>query len=360
MLANDPTTVPGLDLLLKNNLNIWWDVDADGNSLLHLAAIGFNASGMSWLLDNFGETLSKFLNNVGATPLDVLQQALEHSRSHLRINQGLVSYMPLSDLFSGYSDEQVQCLAVMQKYLSPSGLPLTADGLQKLKFGCTCGTCLEGILSPRMVFALVLAAKDLAGGLENDDDDFWRSLSEPRNSQIPEVAACTERLRTDPAYRTVIVRLCRQFAPCISRMTLPTPANIRAASGDPSVSQQALDDAAMLVLSTAMDHDMFTGDASTSLLPGFQELAKRRNDHEYGFVSRLCGYLLVAPILRRGFYTGKRMHFLEDDSSPVTRCYIPYRLKHGVLNHEDIHPNLLRKPSLPLTPTSYVDLAATP
>jgi hypothetical protein len=73
MLANDPTTVPWLDWLLKNHRNIWWDVDADGNSLLHLAAIGFNASGMSWLLDNFGETLSYFLNNVGATPLDVLQ-----------------------------------------------------------------------------------------------------------------------------------------------------------------------------------------------------------------------------------------------------------------------------------------------
>jgi hypothetical protein len=204
----------------------------------------------------------------------------------------------------------------MQKYLSPSGLPITADGLQKLKFGCTCSTCLEGILNARMVFVLVLAANDLVDGLQDQENDFWRSLSNSRNSQIPGVAACIERVRTDPAYRTLIVRLCRQFAPCISRMTLPTPANIRAASGDPSVSQQALDDAAMLVLSTAMDHDMFTGDASMSLLPGFQGFAKCRNDHEYGFVSRLCGYPLVSPVLRRGFYTGKRMHFLETTALP--------------------------------------------
>lgn len=131
------------------NDNIGWDrVTNSEATLLHLTACKLKPLSTRWLLENVPSTDSwKMARDIdGNTPLEALQENLETMRTHKEVNTRVLN---LSDHFRGHPDSAVSCLALL------SG----QDSLRRtdacLRYGCTCGECLEGFLSSRMSSSLI-------------------------------------------------------------------------------------------------------------------------------------------------------------------------------------------------------------
>jgi hypothetical protein len=123
----------------------WTSTDADGNTVLHLAAISVKPNSIQWILRRDKVLLHRH-NAHGETPLDALLASLEDSRTTRRFN---ALTEDISDQFSGFSDTAIDCLNFLN-----GGTKVTDVDWQRLKYGCTCGQCISGFLSPRMCFAL--------------------------------------------------------------------------------------------------------------------------------------------------------------------------------------------------------------
>jgi hypothetical protein len=76
----------------------------------------------------------------------------------------------ISDDFPGFTPEAIECLAVLRAVKDP-----TPAEYARLKFGCTCGSCIDGFLSPRMKFALLCQAEHLHDLLNEEigDGNMW-------------------------------------------------------------------------------------------------------------------------------------------------------------------------------------------
>ncbi|OJJ97244.1 hypothetical protein ASPACDRAFT_46098 [Aspergillus aculeatus ATCC 16872] len=118
----------------------WTSTDTNGNTVLHLAATNRNAH--------------------GETPLDALLTSLEESRTTRRFN---ALTEDISDQFAVFNDAAVDCL----KFLN-GGTEVTDVVWQRFKYGCTCGQCISGFLSPRMCFALECQADIWSNFLRED------------------------------------------------------------------------------------------------------------------------------------------------------------------------------------------------
>ena len=86
--------------------------------------------------------LHKLRNDKGETALDALECICEDNRTQKQHNFATLS---VSDEFKGFSDATVTCLALLKGIPSVTGIDKS-----RLKFGCTCGRCIAGFLSPRM------------------------------------------------------------------------------------------------------------------------------------------------------------------------------------------------------------------
>jgi hypothetical protein len=120
--------------------------------LLHLAAASENLHALRALLEldpaGMAEDLKDAKNKDGVTPLEGLKSTMRSTRECMETLVGM---------WNGYSDEGLSCEYILNKLM---GLPLNAaeqteEGyIKQRKFGCTCGTCVGGWLSPRMKFRL--------------------------------------------------------------------------------------------------------------------------------------------------------------------------------------------------------------
>lgn len=128
----------------------WTSSDANGNTVLHLAAAKIKPKSVQWILSR-AKVLFHHRNSQGETPLDALLANLEDSRTTRRIK---VLTEDISDQFAGFSDATVDCLTLLN-----GGTEATDVDRQRLKYGCTCGQCISGFLSPRMRFALECQAE---------------------------------------------------------------------------------------------------------------------------------------------------------------------------------------------------------
>ena len=131
----------------------WKSTDQYGNTVLHLTASVFDAACVDWILDqDFRTQLLEVRNHRGETPLEKVQFKLE-----LRTQRPFrMKIQHVSDKFEGHNENAVRCiislkgLGTEESFVKSHG----ADALLRLTRGCTCGQCLEGFLSPRMLLAL--------------------------------------------------------------------------------------------------------------------------------------------------------------------------------------------------------------
>lgn len=147
----------------------WLSTDRHNNNLLHVLARTAKVESLAWALTlPFADTLRSARNLEGETPLEALKCQLESDRTWKQV---MMAQVVMSDLFSGFTPSQVECLKLLQES-EPS-----LKELMRLAFGCSCGECLGGFLSPRNVFALLCQA-EINHDMLNDamDPDYMSGL----------------------------------------------------------------------------------------------------------------------------------------------------------------------------------------
>jgi hypothetical protein len=128
--------------------------DVNGLMPVHVAAASENVHALRALLEldpnGMAEDLKDAKNKDGMTPLEGLESSM---RSTKEFSETLLG------VWNGYSDEGLSCEHLLKEAMSlPTSFPVTANNaqyLEKRRFGCTCGTCTDGWLSPRMRFRLL-------------------------------------------------------------------------------------------------------------------------------------------------------------------------------------------------------------
>ena len=89
------------------------------------------------LLMLFAAKPKVYRNLEGETSLEFLEAGLESGR--LKRQAGAMA-VPVSDYFSGFAPNEVECLRLLKGIESPS-----THQLAQLTYGCTCGQCLEDL-----------------------------------------------------------------------------------------------------------------------------------------------------------------------------------------------------------------------
>jgi ribosomal protein S18 acetylase RimI-like enzyme len=275
----------------------WKLTDADGNTVLHLAATKTRPTSVWWILSRTTELLQQ-RNNEGETPLDALQANLEDIRAtHYRD----FWVEDVSDYFGGFSDAAVSCL------ISLNGSNKGMDGeWQRLKYGCTCGRCISGFLSPRMRFALEYQAEILSDLLLEDinDGELWVES----NSLLLDLISrrLRNKLKARQSMRKGFVDLLGHIAACMQKNMIPDEFNVetivdntrRSASGEFLRHGGSVETVATMLFQRAVESDELVGDSlhPETLSTEICRLPECRNDHEFGFVSGMCGYERVSAM----------------------------------------------------------------
>ncbi|EDN90961.1 hypothetical protein SS1G_00361 [Sclerotinia sclerotiorum 1980 UF-70] len=287
----------------------WKQVDRRNNTLLRITACQFKPQSVKWIMENAKDeqclTLSR--NSKGYTPLEALQDDLNVLRT--RRKHGMMTIV-IADNFSGFTPDAVLCQFVLLTELMPledSNIPLCL----RLKYGCTCGECIEGFLSPRMKLALLFQAEM---GYEIMDDALemtncrssptdWLYLAE---DAIEHVSPALQRdFRTNKSLGRGFVNIFDHIATCLKVNKAPTRQNVLQAwegSGEwPPVTRNYLqwggtvenkvEQVLEKIFERAHSQNETLGDGHFMLCmeKEVEKLRACRNDHEYGFVAKLCG-----------------------------------------------------------------------
>lgn len=125
-------------------------IDDEGNTLLHIAAMDRKPYTLDWLLLKSPAQVQSQRNMLGQTPLDALEATLGKERSW---GYPFDQYWYNPRNFAGFNDEDVSCLQFLTDWLDPPFLEIW-----RMKYGCTCGSCVGGILSARTSLALAETA----------------------------------------------------------------------------------------------------------------------------------------------------------------------------------------------------------
>jgi hypothetical protein len=195
--------------------------DEDGNTVLHIAAINFKPQSVKWIIER-NTQLIHTRNEKQETPLEALQSHLEIQRTK-RGSNSLTVIVPVSDKFEGFTMEMVACLCILTDQTNLSHI-----ALQRLTFGCTCGQCIQGLLSPRMRYVLLCQA-----GIQHDmvdseiDDMLGKDFVQFNEDILRHVPHRTrENMKTNKSLRQGFANLCDYFAACLRSNKLPITPNI--------------------------------------------------------------------------------------------------------------------------------------
>lgn len=279
---------------------IWRSADRDGNTLLHHAATSENPKCVKWIIERCPRLLTT-RNDLWETPLDACQAHLEVIRTEQKWTT--VKSIAVSDRFTGYSQQFVEILCALKGLSNPS-----LEELLRLKYGCTCGQCQEGFLSPRMRFALLRSAETtsdmLLDGIGNTDGNLF--LEEHRRFLKYVQPSMHDYMRIDTGIRKGFANLFKHFAQFLQDSTEP-PRELKilemviSKREGSSMAKRYLDyggtvDAVGAALfRTVMDKSQSAGDGTTwnSFAADLEALPACRNDDGFGFVSGMCGYKRV-------------------------------------------------------------------
>ncbi|KAI0386896.1 hypothetical protein F5Y04DRAFT_242589 [Hypomontagnella monticulosa] len=306
----------------------WLKADKHSNTLLHLAAMSSKPQVVKFMLSK-AAGLAGLRNWEGYTPLEALENRLELSRT--RESMFDVTAV-VSDEFRGYSDASIACMATLRNIeafelstLSPSDIEFVSSatdeqansmphinvaGIRKclqLKFGCTCGECIGGFISPRMSFALIYAAET-----EHDnimDFPYWVA---PHGYTTYVPYEVQEKIETDRSVHKGFAELWLIFARCLSNRMVPSENGIMNMSGQHSTNSPpakttflahggSVSHVAKLIFEQARIQDEWAGHGLLRENLGnnqerIDKLPACRNDHEFGFVSGMCGYDIAVTL----------------------------------------------------------------
>lgn len=305
----------------------WQITDQTGNTLLHIASVSWKPEVVSFLVSKVPR-LTALRNRPGHTPLETLQDQLERVRTRRCL--GDLCYVT-SDKFQGFNAPSIACLAALEhtrpfdlSSLSQrqieviaaatdeeiSGLrgELEVAGIRKTlryKYGCTCGQCIGGFLSPRMRFALLCVAEtqhyELNLFMDDDSGPTWVAWNGYSLLHLPE--RVRENMKTNKSMRRGFTNMFDHFAGCLRKGIWPTKAAVLRlyrddASEWPPVTRSYLERGgtvaavANAIFEQAMGQDEWAGDGNhrECSAEDIDALVACRNDHEFGFVAGMCGY----------------------------------------------------------------------
>lgn len=263
----------------------WLSTDRHNNSILHVLARTAKAQCLAWALRMpFAADLQSARNLEGETPLEALKCQLESDRTW---RQFRMAQVVMSDLFSGFTTSQVECLKMLE---DPNPCP---DGLLRLAFGCSCKECLGGFLSPRIQFALLCQAEINHDML--NDEDLWEWQEDIFEHLTPGVR---ENFRTNKSLRQGFTNLFGHIAETLRAKRLPLmDAVLDYAEGEwPPHVRNFLNRGGTVYavvqacFDCAMDQDIYLGigDHYEAFQKDIDALPTGRNDGEFVFARRQC------------------------------------------------------------------------
>ncbi|KAK5048586.1 hypothetical protein LTR84_005677 [Exophiala bonariae] len=282
----------------------WETKDKHGNTVLHLAASILSVACIEWILtQGIGARLLEMRNNRGETPLELLQFKLEKLRTQKVFNDLTV---PVSDEFEGYNDSAVRCLILLKGLGSVESITELQgpDALLQIVGGCTCGQCLKGFLSPRMSYALLCQAEighDMMDeGISQLPGPDWVEGHMHNLGGLP--SKVLNNLKTNKSMRQGFVNLWLHIATCLKSRTVPTAPNVLDMVEDagewPPATKHYLqrggtvEPVFLAVCRNAIEQDKWAGDGNHEEIFSneISKLPECRNDHEFAYVSGMCGY----------------------------------------------------------------------
>lgn len=271
---------------------LWVSTDRHNNNILHVLAQTAKVESLAWALRlPVADNLRSARNLEGETPLEVLRCQLESERTWRQVGMAQVV---MSDLFSGFTPEQVECLKLLE-YLNPS-----SDELMRLAFGCSCGECLGGFLSPRNRFALLCQAETHHDMLNDElDDTSGMDWCEWREEMLEHLnPSVRDNLRTNKSLRQGFTNIFEHVAETLRAKQLPlTEAVLPYAANEwPPHTKNFLQRGGTVFavvqacFDCAIDQDIYSGDGEHYRT--FQdEIEARplcRNDGEFVLARRQC------------------------------------------------------------------------
>ncbi|KAF4630252.1 hypothetical protein G7Y89_g7883 [Cudoniella acicularis] len=232
-------------------------------------------------------------NVKGYTPIEELESDLETKRT--RRNHGMMT-VDISDNFSGFAPEAISCLAALRSLGNLSQIQCA-----RLKFGCTCGLCIDGFLSPRMSFALLCRA-EITHDMLNEDVEDGETWCMMHDDLITHVAPDIQRnFATNKSYRQGFANIFHHAATTLRNNRPPTILNVlnecMDASEWPPHTKNFLqrggepESVLRIMFENTKDQDEWAGDGMH--MEVFEDQVKAlpecRNDHEFGFAALACG-----------------------------------------------------------------------
>ena len=282
----------------------WLATDKQGNTVMHSAARNAKPKCIRWLLAKaFAAQMQATRNNDGDTPLDALFFKLEETRTQREFRGTRIDHV--SDCFKGQSKAAVACIARLNGKTALGELER-----KRLTYGCTCGECLSGFISPRMAFTILNAAEtshEMLGGFQiGKDGSDWVDWHKQYLTHLPD--AVRNNLKTNKSMRQGFANLFGYIAACLKAKKVPTEKNISEAweaSGEwPPATANFLRRGGTVAAAAnaAFEHtllqDELIGDGwlYDEFVEQIASLPACRNDKEYGFVAGTCGYKRVSAV----------------------------------------------------------------
>ncbi|GIJ99534.1 hypothetical protein Aspvir_001667 [Aspergillus viridinutans] len=279
---------------------IGWDrVTNSEATLLHLTACELKPLSTRWLLENVHHADSwKTARDIdGFTPLESLQEKLETMRTQKEV--GISMVLNLSDHFRGYPDTALSCLSLLSER---DTLGLNDECL---RYGCTCGECLEGFLSARMRSSLVFQGETKYDLIRDDIDDgeFW--IEDNHDILVHLDPDVRTNLETNKSLRRGFVNMFRIAVECLKANRVPTAENLEWCCNNRSEwpphtknylrragTQMGCRAVLRYMFDAAKEEDEKAGNGECQLIlkEEWSDLPTCRNDHEFEFVARACGY----------------------------------------------------------------------
>jgi GNAT superfamily N-acetyltransferase len=275
-------------------------VDRTHRTLLHTLARKLKPNSIMWLLENINAAESwKTARDInGDSPLDVLQDFLEDIRTKRNV---LMGNLHVSDDFRGFPPPAVECLSLLG---ASSMCENSGFSTSRLKYGCTCGQCIEGFLSPRMTLALLDQANTIYDFLSYSivDGKYWVMDNEFWFRHV--AYDVQQKFKTNKSIRLGYISIFALVRDCLESNIAPSVENIsqavRQRSEWPPVIRNYLTRAGELpgikavltcIFNEARHRDDRTGDGEFQKIYGneYSSLSICRNDREFAFVAQACG-----------------------------------------------------------------------
>ena len=291
--------------LLKQRLDatshsdaIWLKTDHEGNNIMHFCAFRKPLS-LGWLCEQpFAQDLSRMRNMHGETPLEWLEISLDRQRT---ITESCDALTDTSHSFQGYRAIDASCLALL--YGRPDPLPLV---LEQIRFGCSCGQCIMGFISPRM--ACVVAGH--AAKWHNDSIEYISKGHRDGHDWVLRFCVPLHRLSidvlsdmdADESMRWGLTTILACISSTLNSKKALTEINILESTNDEGLEScksylnngGTVSAAVLGCFDLALEHDArrFLSTNQEEM----QGLVECRNDHEYLFAQRQYCRELGLPI----------------------------------------------------------------